>query len=676
MSIIRRTLIAALATLGAVAGTLAAAVPALGAEGFGVTGTFGSATSTPSNPQPLSNPSGVAVNETTGDVYVLDRGNRRVEYFTATGTYLGQFNGDENPNFPNGFDSTDGIAVDNAPGASHGDVYVSDPLGTVVDKFSETGIFISQVTGFLDHHVNYCEIPNYEYCYRGGLLAVAVDSSGNLWTIEAAGGYGVNGNNGEGGQYGGVAEFSEAGTLLKEFSVTGPSPEDQEYAPGVLAVDPLGGFYVSRSTGSYGNPKEFGPGGLEAVNNFAFAWLEKFNAEGSNQTIGETQTITPASGVAIESGTSDLYINQGTSIAQYGPFGEPLAEPLLRSGAKAMMSAKGIAVDAKTHQVYVAEAAKNEVDILTTGPAPPAPKTDASSEVKSNSGLVSGDLNPGGASRGIGFYFQYNAGESCGGPGSNTTPLDNGNGNLTGSSDLDAAAVLTGLQPMTEYTYCFVAESFGSKEGAPMKFTTGPSSGLYKPTVASESATNITPFDAALEAKIITDNEATEYQFEYGTNEALAGATVIGVGTLAGSLTEQAAPPLEERVEFCKNTSRPEICKEQVPAPVDLGGTLEPNTTYYYRADATDSTGTTDGLVSHFTTSPLRKPEVGGESSSSVGQMTVTLASTVDPLYQEVSGCEFQYITEKELNTTGFTKDRRPLPALRRLPGLATEAPR
>ena len=41
----------------------------------------------------LEQPGGVAVNEVTGMVYVADSVNNRVEFFSAGGTYEGQFNG-------------------------------------------------------------------------------------------------------------------------------------------------------------------------------------------------------------------------------------------------------------------------------------------------------------------------------------------------------------------------------------------------------------------------------------------------------------------------------------------------------------------------------------------------------------------------------------------------------
>ena len=65
-----------LLTVGVLAGAfLLFSAPALADEGLGITATFGSSTSGTPDPQPLSGPTGVAVNQTSGDVYVVDRGN-------------------------------------------------------------------------------------------------------------------------------------------------------------------------------------------------------------------------------------------------------------------------------------------------------------------------------------------------------------------------------------------------------------------------------------------------------------------------------------------------------------------------------------------------------------------------------------------------------------------------
>ena len=81
----------------------------------------------------FTDPEDVAVDPHTSDVYVTDAGNDRVETFESGGTYIGQFgtsgSGDAQFNDPLG------VAVD----PNNSDVYVVDALNDRVDEFGQTG---------------------------------------------------------------------------------------------------------------------------------------------------------------------------------------------------------------------------------------------------------------------------------------------------------------------------------------------------------------------------------------------------------------------------------------------------------------------------------------------------------------------------------------------------------
>ncbi len=85
----------------------------------------------------LDDPQGVAVNKTAGDVYVADTANNRVEEFTSAGSYVRSFGsygtGDGDLNAPVG------IAVD-----GYGDVWVADTGNDRVEEFSSTGTYIQK----------------------------------------------------------------------------------------------------------------------------------------------------------------------------------------------------------------------------------------------------------------------------------------------------------------------------------------------------------------------------------------------------------------------------------------------------------------------------------------------------------------------------------------------------
>ena len=69
---------------------------ALGYRGHAYAGSFDGEAAGPLTR--FAQPTGVAVEEATGDVYVLDAGKGRVEWFNATGTRLeGSFNGSATP---------------------------------------------------------------------------------------------------------------------------------------------------------------------------------------------------------------------------------------------------------------------------------------------------------------------------------------------------------------------------------------------------------------------------------------------------------------------------------------------------------------------------------------------------------------------------------------------------
>src|SRR5580704_9658826 len=171
-------------------------------------------------PGQLDAPKAVAVNEATGDVYVADTGNDRVEIFTNAGTLVGEINGSgtlpneggiaagngkystETPpegvskETPTGrFVEPESVAVDNtcklheeregkplsasacnALDPSNGDVYIVDTGHQVLDKYSPTGAYLGQVSEIVEDGT--------ERTFILGVLGVAVDTTGQVWLAE------------------------------------------------------------------------------------------------------------------------------------------------------------------------------------------------------------------------------------------------------------------------------------------------------------------------------------------------------------------------------------------------------------------------------------------------------------------------------------------------------------
>src|ERR1700677_97673 len=209
-----RGLISSLCVCGGAA--LLYGAPAQALEVHKLQSSFGSAGTAPGE---FAGPAWMAVNDSTnaiaepaaGDVYVVDRGNNRVERFSATGKYLGQFNGsgtyedvEEAVEVKTGAAAPTGAFSGGTPGSygsgptesavddsgspldpSAGDVYVVDQGHGVIDKFSAEGAYLGQLTGTPP-----CTAQN--PCKSGGPFeaggtaprtreGVAVGPSGILW---------------------------------------------------------------------------------------------------------------------------------------------------------------------------------------------------------------------------------------------------------------------------------------------------------------------------------------------------------------------------------------------------------------------------------------------------------------------------------------------------------------
>jgi prepilin-type N-terminal cleavage/methylation domain-containing protein len=174
----------------------------LGAGYNGISGSIGSSGS--SNGQ-FNGPVGIAIDK-SGNLWVTDNGNNRVEELNSSGTFLlgigagyqGVGGSIGSTGTANGqFNYPDGIAVD-----SSGNVWVSDYDNSRVQKFNSSGTYLSQL-GCASGACSWSGAP-------GALAApnaIAIDASGNIWVANWG-----NFN---------VEEFSSSGTLLQQFGSQG-----------------------------------------------------------------------------------------------------------------------------------------------------------------------------------------------------------------------------------------------------------------------------------------------------------------------------------------------------------------------------------------------------------------------------------------------------------------------
>jgi hypothetical protein len=228
--------------------------------------------------------------------------------------------------------------------------------------------------------------------------------------------------------------------------------------------------------------------------------------------------------------------------------------------------------------------------------APQVPLTEAASEVTATSATLNGLVNPKRAAK-AGYHFSYGTQGSC--EGNTTEPVAEATGKA-----IKAQATVTGLLSHTVYTFCLVATNKAGEAttGAPASFETLGE----RPTVGAQSSFRVSATGAQLSAQVNPNGQETTYAFQYATDEALTSAA-----TIAGE------SPLSEEL------------REAVPAGVIVTG-LQPDTTYYYRALATNATGTGEAeAVQSFTT--LALPIVTTGEAQGVTRTGATLTGGVDP---------------------------------------------
>jgi PKD repeat protein len=159
------------------------------------------------------NPLGVAV-DPSGNVYVSDPPNNRIQKFSSSGTFLAKWG--TNGTGDGQFSAPCGVAVDPS-----GNIYVAEWGNSRIQKFSSTGTFLGKWGSYGTGDGQFYE-PN----------GIAVDSLGNVYVAEV-------GNNR-------IQKFSSTGTFLAKWGSSGTG-DGQFYGPYGVATDSSGNVYVADS---------------------------------------------------------------------------------------------------------------------------------------------------------------------------------------------------------------------------------------------------------------------------------------------------------------------------------------------------------------------------------------------------------------------------------------------
>jgi hypothetical protein len=647
----------------ATAGMLLLAAPAFAVSKHIFTTSFAG-----SGASALSNPSDVDVDQSSGDVYVTDPANFRVEKFTASGEFILMFGKEVNKEkveegrpvaeqnvcdageecqagtqgtSPGAFKSTvvfrDGkkqsrlfLAVDNSGGPSVGDVYVGDPADSLVSKFDPEGRLISSwgVGGQLDGsnaEVESFQSPNLSD--HLGLFGIAVDPAGNLFA--------TGGLNWE-------FEFDPAGSFITQF----PFRED------------IKGLAVDRGGNSYQII------GGSVVKN-----------EQRNYMIGVLPGEPGAAGLRLDPVTAELYapIEDGT-VAHLPASCEAVLEisgppttcaPLETFGAGHLSEPNGVAVDHATGTVYIANTGEHDVAVF--GAVPYLPDTTASAQPHTpTSENLSGSADPAAAGpiTACGFEYVRFANEvqtvtleAASGSGDLTvsskqvTGLSTASGTFAPGEAIAGAGIPAGTTVAAVSATTLTLSKPATASGAAVWLSAKPSGGTFALTFEGRTTPPLSPDMSSSEVRSIlqqsfsirvavTGPAAGPYRVEFGgflahtdVPQLLADSSSL---TPAGAMASVATvtPGSGDWSAAATATCEPDPASgPDFESPTDVTAQLsglEHGASYRYRLRAADANGSSANYTQLFTTVPLA-PQIAAEAVSSFHADAATAEAQIDP---------------------------------------------
>ncbi len=490
---------------------------------------------------------GVAIDEETGEVFVVDQLNNRIDVFDRSGAFLRAFGwGVANRTEQlqtctstcfTGFSGSgagelsfaEGVAVDNdALSPSHGDVYVFETGNARVQKFTPDGEFALMFGGEVNATTKGDVCLAEEACKAGvaGTSLGRFQPPGGLAIATGANGAVLVGDQSR------VQQFNASGSLEGVTSLPGAGAIKQ------LAVDSANDLYVV-ATGSAG--------------------VHKYDLTGKE--LGSARDAAGAPGSLAATGETLFVADSGAGghILQFAGGGEQQ-----RSFGAGVSAFNGIAYGQIEDAVY---ALGKQAGTIVPVPSPgPLVVSQAASAVQPTGATLDAVVNPEGP-QATSYRFEYGP-TSAYGASTPTVPLSG-----KPFEDQSASATLAGLQSASTYHFRVVVTNAGAETsvGPDETFTTPP-----PVAVDGESVVAVTAFTAQLQAQLNPHGAATAYHFEYGPTAAY-GSVAPTPDASAGEGVEAAT----------------------VTEPIQG---LSPDTTYHYRVVAQNQFGESRGADQTFTT--------------------------------------------------------------------------
>jgi hypothetical protein len=514
-----------------------------------------------------------------GDVYVgglsFSSFSGYVYKFDANGKYTGvELNGSETPGGSFTFVSISasrasrGLAVDSSSGANKGDVYVADAEHLVIDRFSESGKFLCEISGR-----EYASLSSAEQAAECAGSAGSKTPQGGFTEgsdEEEALGVAVNPLNGDvyvsNPGHDVIDEFNEAGKYIGEIS------DSHLTSPAALAFDSSGDLYADNGS--------FIEGGS----------VVKFDAGGSFAAVLDSG---PAGYVAVNPSVGSVFVFDGSATdgaglanetAEYDPSGN-------RVSTFGQKESGAVGVSASSGRIYLGPLPLGAVFMY--GPAVVIPDVTATAvtEVKQFTATLNGEVDPAGGGNVESCQFEYGTSTSYGqtAPCSPATPY---------ARTTSVSASLSALQPETTYHFRVTASnSNGVVSYSSDETLTTPAA------VVTGQASNVTEKSATLGGTVDPDGTTiTDCHFEYGTS------THYGQSQPCASTPSGSSP---------------------VAVSADITGLAE-NTTYHFRLVAANAGGSYPGLDETFTT--LSRPLIDTAYTTNLTESSVDLNAQINPM--------------------------------------------
>jgi hypothetical protein len=484
----------------------------------------------------------IAVNHTSGDVYVTDVVNDRIDVYrpSVAGDSAAALTTFGTGELTNPY----GIAIDQ----STGDVYVSDATRVVrytsdnapTPAFTKDNTFTSpSVTGPL------------AFDAANDQLVVGDTANNTVRRYEAAGTPGL-----PGATFDGSAGAGSPGAFV--------GLED-------LAVDSTGDVIVVDATGNPG------------LDNGSVSRVERFASSGDwEATVGP---VPGAATVAVRGGDelivsdrqNSVFFGEHATLHRFAADGTALDD--MPSGALTDYSiVSGIASDDGANgRTYVAtdngdyngdySYGNPSIQVFQAFPAADA-TVSTPTGVTATAATLHGTINPQGGPGTTGYHFEYSSDNAITWI---STPAQDAGGATT---DVAVTATLSGLTPGVAYRVRLVAAKSGATTTSDaVSFAAD----TIAPAVTTGQATQIDSTSAELNATINPHGAATRFYAEYGTTTAYGSRYPGATGSSAGTGTIARAVSLT------------------------VSG-LQPSTAYHYRVVATNTHGTVEGNDQTLTT--------------------------------------------------------------------------